>query len=114
MTTREIGNQAEEIAVSFLKNQGYKILERNFYFKKFGEIDIIAFKKNLLNFVEVKSLTSETEFTPEIHFSKRKFYKLEKIASFYANKYNFSSWIISLLTVILENLKINYYENIQI
>lgn len=114
MKTKEIGSKAEDIAVQFLKDQGYKILERNYRFKKFGEIDIIAFKKGLLNFVEVKSLTTETEFIPEIHFTKRKYQKIEKIASFYANKYNYSSWIISLITIVLENLKINYYENIKI
>jgi putative endonuclease len=114
MKTKEIGALAEEIAVKFLENQGYKIIDRDWRFKKFGEIDIIALKKNLLNFVEVKSLTTETEFIPEIHFTKRKYCKIEKIASFYANKYAYSSWIISLITIILDNLKIHYYENIKI
>lgn len=114
MKTKEVGAQAEEIAVKFLENRGYKIIGRNWKFKNFGEIDIIALKEGLLNFVEVKSLTTETEFAPEIHFTKRKYHKIEKIASFYANKYNCSFWIISLITIILENLKINYYENIQI
>jgi putative endonuclease len=113
MNTRIIGAEAEELAVEFLQNQGYKIIERN-YFNKFGEIDIIALKNNLLNFVEVKSLTKETEFIPEFHFSKNKFKKIEKLAGFYANKYNYSDWIISLVAIIRTNLKITYYENIQI
>ena len=114
MKKKEVGNLAENIAAEFLKNQGYKIIERNFYFKNFGEIDIIALKKNLLNFVEVKSLSHESEFIPEFHFSKKKYKKIEKIASFYANKFNYSNWIISLITIVLENIKINYYENIKI
>ena len=108
------GKSAEDLAVKFLENQGYKIIERNFYLKRFGEIDIIALKKNLVNFVEVKSLAKASEFMPEIHFNKKKFRKIEKIASFYANKFNYQNWIISLITVVLENFKINYYENIKI
>jgi putative endonuclease len=110
----EVGKLAEDLAAKFLENKGYKIMERNFHFKRFGEIDIIALKKNLINFVEVKSLSKESDFIPEIHFNKKKFKKIEKIASFYANKFHYQNWIISLITVILENFKINYYENIKI
>jgi putative endonuclease len=111
---KETGKLAEDLAAEFLENQGYKIIERNFYFHRFGEIDLIGLKKNLINFVEVKSLTKESDFLPEIHFNKKKFKKIEKIASFYANKFNYQNWIISLITVVLENNKINYYENIKI
>ena len=110
---KKIGKIAEDLAAEFLENQGYKIIERNFYFHRFGEIDLIVFKKNLINFVEVKSLTSESEFIPEIHFNKRKLKKIERIASFYANKFNYKNWIISLITIVLENFKINYYENVK-
>lgn len=44
----------EEVACSFLLNRGYRILERNF-FSKYGEIDIIAYKKCIVIFVEVKT-----------------------------------------------------------
>ena len=54
MNTRKIGNTAEEKACEYLKNKGYKIVERNFY-TKFGEIDIIAFKDGVFHFIEVKS-----------------------------------------------------------
>jgi putative endonuclease len=43
----KIGKLAEDLAAKFLENQGYKIIERNFYFHRFGEIDLIALKKNL-------------------------------------------------------------------
>lgn len=38
---QKTGDLGEEIAVNYLKNKGYEVLERN-YKKKFGEIDIIA------------------------------------------------------------------------
>lgn len=110
------GFLAENIAVEFLKNKGYIIRERNWIFKKIGEIDIIAQKDKLLNFVEVKSLNSNyQDFQPEDHFTRKKYQKISKLATFYANKNNFENWIISLIAIIFKkNIKINYYENIQI
>lgn len=116
MKQKEKGFLAEDLAVEFLKNQGYKILARNWKLKKIGEIDIIAQKKKFLNFVEVKALFgSLTNFQPEDHFTKKKFQKITKLASFYANKNNFNNWLISLIAISFEDeVKINYYENIQI
>lgn len=39
---RKIGRKYEDLAVSYLKEHGYKILERNFYAARYGEIDIVA------------------------------------------------------------------------
>lgn len=47
----------EEIAINYLKNKGYKIIERNFR-KGYGEIDIIATFENTLVFIEVKTRTT--------------------------------------------------------
>ena len=52
--SRAKGNIAEEKACSFLLENGFFILERNFY-SRFGEIDIIASYENVLHFIEVKS-----------------------------------------------------------
>ena len=52
--SRAKGNLAEEQASSFLEKNGFCIIERNFY-SRFGEIDIIATKDEVLHFVEVKS-----------------------------------------------------------
>jgi len=52
--SRAKGNIAEERASVYLKEQGFEILERNFY-TKFGEIDIITYKEETFHFVEVKS-----------------------------------------------------------
>ena len=38
----------------FLKEKGYEIIDRNFY-TRFGEIDIIAKKGDVLHFIEVRS-----------------------------------------------------------
>jgi putative endonuclease len=84
--TKSVGKLGEELAEKFLKNKGYKIIERNYIPKKVsgplrGEIDIIAEKDGVIIFVEVKTLlNSGNIFLPEdkVDFKKRK--KLIKIA----------------------------------
>ncbi|MEA2111321.1 MAG: YraN family protein [Campylobacterota bacterium] len=55
--SRAKGDIAEENTCKFLQQQGYIIIERNFY-SRFGEIDIIASRDSLLHFIEVKSAVS--------------------------------------------------------
>ncbi len=52
--SRAKGNIAEDKACKYLYELGYMIVERNFY-ARFGEIDIISSKDDVLHFVEVKS-----------------------------------------------------------
>lgn len=53
-----LGKRGEEIAVDFLKENGYKILIKN-YKTKLGEIDIIATDKDTFCFIEVKTRYSD-------------------------------------------------------
>lgn len=50
----ELGKEGENYAAEYLKNKGYKILQRNFSCKQ-GEIDIIAKEKEEYVFIEVKT-----------------------------------------------------------
>lgn len=52
--SRAKGNIGEDKAAVFLEEEGFLIIERNFY-SRFGEIDIIASKDEVLHFIEVKS-----------------------------------------------------------
>lgn len=52
--SRERGQRGERIAARYLERRGYRILERN-YRSRFGEIDLIAQKGELLVFCEVKT-----------------------------------------------------------
>jgi len=49
------GSDAENSASEFFQKNGFEILEKNFRFGRYGEIDIIARKGDLILFVEVKS-----------------------------------------------------------
>lgn len=52
--SRAKGDIAEQRAYLFLLENGYTIVDKNFY-SRFGEIDIIVIKDEVLHFVEVKS-----------------------------------------------------------
>ncbi len=54
MNNKKSGIEGENVAVEYLKKQGYAILERNFN-TKVGEIDIIAQDRDTIVFVEVKA-----------------------------------------------------------
>ena len=84
MTTERIfiGKQGEDIALDFLKKQGYKILERNFR-SKLGELDIIAKDKNTICFVEVKARSSAEKGSGFDAITKDKQHKLSKLALAY-------------------------------
>ena len=51
---RRVGFWAERRAVKYLKNVGYRILERN-YRCSLGEVDIIAAKGEVVAFIAVKT-----------------------------------------------------------
>ncbi|APY08607.1 hypothetical protein BWZ20_09975 [Winogradskyella sp. J14-2] len=53
----ELGKKGEQLAVAFLIENSYDIVERNYRFDK-AEVDIIAQKDNVLAIVEVKTRSS--------------------------------------------------------
>ncbi len=55
---QNIGKIGEETACKFLMKQGYQIVLRN-YWKKWGEIDIVAKKDRVIHFVEVKTVSKD-------------------------------------------------------
>ncbi|WP_104761252.1 YraN family protein [Helicobacter cetorum] len=79
---KQKGLKAEEEACDFLKTLGFEIIERNF-FSRFGEIDIIAFKKGVLHFVEVKS---GKNFEPIYAITPSKLQKIIKTIRYYLSQ----------------------------
>lgn len=59
MNTKTVGNEGENRAADYLVSKGFEIIERNWRTNR-GEIDIIAFKNDILAFVEVKTLPNGT------------------------------------------------------
>lgn len=79
MQKKELGKRGEEIAIRFLKQKGYRIVEKN-YSCKMGEMDIIAIEKDTLVFIEVKTRTSTTFGPPQLAVHSSKQSQLSKVA----------------------------------
>lgn len=106
MKTKTLGDKGERIAEKYLKEKGYKILDKNFRWKKLGEIDIVGQKDNNVYFFEVKARMKKgvSEFMPEdnITFTKQK--KLIKLAQLWMAKNppaggTDTSWQIDILAI---------------
>ncbi len=86
MNTRKTGAEYEELAAQYLKEQGYRILERN-YRNRFGEIDILARKAAQLVIVEVKYRSTTGYGDPLEAVDARKQKKICRTASYYCMKH---------------------------
>ena len=102
MNSREKGNIAEEKAVEFLLSQKFEIIDRNFY-TRFGEIDIIAKKDNVLHFIEVKS---GQNFQSIYNVTPQKIAKITKTLNVYLKKYKLKNpYQIDVITIDNNNLE---------
>ena len=72
MNTVETGRSGEQVAADFLEVRGYEILDRNFTYKKVGEIDIVCRINGTLVFVEVRSRYSHRYGSPEASLTPSK------------------------------------------
>ena len=79
LTPDELCKKGEALAGKILKKKGYKILKRN-YVSKYGEIDIIAYSRGTISFVEVKTRQSENYGPPELAVTKEKRKKIVRTA----------------------------------
>jgi putative endonuclease len=117
---RAIGKLGEDMAAKYLIENGFQIIEAN-YSTKFGEIDLIATKDNILRFVEVKLKKGDLYGTPEEMIGLNKIGRVRRMSEFYllenpdmARVYQAYS-IDAVCIVINEDEQVerlNYYENI--
>ena len=77
MNTKITGNAGENKATSYLEQNGYSIIARNFRTNG-GEIDIIAVKDNVVVFVEVKTLPNGTAELLQTELNRRKLQRIVK------------------------------------
>jgi putative endonuclease len=80
-----LGDRGENVAARHLRNQGYKIIMRNFRCDS-GEIDIIAKDRATLVFCEVKTRVDD-QSTPEDQVNNVKQHQITKAARFYLSRY---------------------------
>ena len=82
-----LGQWGEEQAVAFLRQQGLKILERN-YRTPVGEIDIVARNRKELLFVEVKTRRGTNFGLPQEAVGPRKQQQIIRTAQWYLQREN--------------------------
>ena len=81
-SNQRFGALGEKLAAGYLKEQEYKILNKN-YKNKLGEIDIIAVDKNEIVFVEVKTRSASPYLSGQYAVDKRKQFHIMRTASYY-------------------------------
>ena len=81
----QIGHFFEDLAVDFLKIEGFEILCTRFRCKS-GEIDIIARKNDILSFIEVKSRKSGSLIEPVDTIDHRKITRIKKTSQYFLKK----------------------------
>ena len=79
---KKLGRAGERQAVKYLKQNGYKIIERG-YKNPFGEVDIIASKDDTVAFIEVKTRLSENYGAPSEAVNKSRRNKYIQAAKYY-------------------------------
>jgi putative endonuclease len=82
---RKVGDDKERLAESFLLQQGFSLVERNF-FCKMGEIDLIMQDKDYLVFIEVRYRESQDFGGALASITASKQRKLRRSAEFYLIK----------------------------
>lgn len=85
-STRQAGDEAETMVASWLIDQGYKVVCRNFRCR-IGELDIIATEGAALVFVEVRSRASDRYGTALHAISPQKALQVTRVATHYLARF---------------------------
>lgn len=114
-TNKEVGAQGELLAQEYLVKKGYKIIETNKRFSRFCEIDIIAFDRDTLVFVEVKTRSTDFCGSGLEAITKAKYENIVKGLYLYLNETNgkYKKFRIDAVAITLKPImKIDHLKNI--
>ncbi len=83
-TRRSVGRSGEDLAAGYLERLGWRIVERNWRFKRVGEIDIVAVestgRRRTLVFCEVKARSGTGFGEPLEAITHAKLVRLHRLA----------------------------------
>lgn len=111
MSTKNIGNKGENIAISYLLHKKHTILEKNFR-TNFGEIDIISRYKNSIYIFEVKYRKNLEYGYGDNSITKSKINKITKTFEIWLTKnYKYKDYNFYLNALVIDpDGKINEFE----
>ena len=104
------GDESESLATRFLVQEGFIILERNYFARKLGEIDIIAQREDELHFIEVKS-SKFNSFDPIYNVTPAKLRKVINSAHYYL-KVKQLDMPFSIDALIVRGDEVEFIENV--
>lgn len=111
--TRELpkiyGDESETLATRYLEQEGFVILERNYFARKLGEIDIIAKHDGVLHFIEVKS--GKSDFDPIYNITPVKLRKVINSAHYYLKSKKLDM-AFSIDALIIRYGEVEFIENV--
>ncbi|SNZ09848.1 putative endonuclease [Persephonella hydrogeniphila] len=110
MKSSDIGKIFEDKAVEFLKEKGYRILDRNFRTRT-GEIDIVAKDKDTVVFVEVRYRKNLSFGFPEETVNRKKMKNILSTANRYISMKNFSDFNIRFDVIAIDEKDIRHIKN---
>lgn len=106
-----MGRSGERQAEKFLKQNKYKIIQKN-YTTKFGEADLIALYKDLIVFIEVKTRTSQAYGMPSDAVDRTKRSRYIKIAEYYLLTHEeYRDYCVRFDVIEILNDKINHIKD---
>ena len=82
---KQIGTRGEALAVAFLENKHYEIIEQNWRCR-WGEIDIVARDDEVLVFCEVKTRRAESTQLALVNITESKAQKMIAAAQHYLHE----------------------------
>lgn len=111
---KKTGDKWEIEAIEYLKSKGYHIIETNFKFWKFWEIDIVCSKDNKTIFVEVKKrIWNSFGYAVEaLNFGKKR--KILKTIEYYCMMRRVDFWLIRFDFFAIQDDKIEHFENVEL
>ena len=114
MNRKEKGKLGEDLAAQYLIEKKYEILERNWRYGQFGEIDIIAKDNNTLVFVEVKTRSTTNFGLPIEAINNKKLSQIKTIAKTYIMQSDkkYKDYRIDAICVMLSPQEIKHLKGI--
>ena len=101
MSLQSVGRYGEQLAHTYLLSLGYVIKEQN-YRTNLGELDIIAVKKGILTFVEVKTRIGDVHGKPYEAVTPRKLSHIRRVAQAYLLQNAIKNSKLSLQVISIE------------
>ena len=109
----QLGKKGEKLAVDFLLDKGYDIVERNYRFDK-AEVDIIAQKGQTLAIIEVKTRSTSDFGDPQDFLKPKQIQRIVKAVDEYVLVNNLDVEIrFDIIAIVKENkgFSIEHLEN---